>query len=182
MKSAKLLGNIFIALSLFGFFYIFFPVLSAYLFPSSMPPENNREFALWIPKIKASGTIIPNVNPWNESSYREILKKGIALGQGFSVPGEKGPIYLFAHSSGPPWELTRYNTVFLRLRELEKNDSIVIWRNNKEYDYKVVDKKEISPFQIQEVTQRKDDVLIIQTCTPLGTDWKRLLIFAKLKG
>ncbi|MBI5044404.1 MAG: sortase [Candidatus Levybacteria bacterium] len=176
------IGNGLVLLSFLGFLYIFFPVFHAYFFPTSMPSVYEREFSIWIPKIRASGNIIAQVDPWNKNEYIPALKKGIAHAKGFALPGESGPIYLFAHSSSSPWELTRYNSIFLRLGELEKGDSIVVWKQSKEYHYAVVDKKEVSPRQVNEVTQRKDDVLILQTCTPIGTDWKRLLIFAKESG
>lgn len=173
------LGNILIALSMFGFIYLFYPLFLAYFFPTTPPDVSSRFFALWIPKIKAAGKIIPDVDPWNAASYKPALRNGIGLAKGFAKPGEKGPIYLFAHSSGQPWEITRYNTVFLRLGELERGDTIVIWRNNKEYTYRVTSKKVVLPTEVGAVKNVKKDILIIQTCTPLGTDWKRLLIYAE---
>lgn len=172
------LGNTLILFSLIGFGYIGYPIITSYLIPSPIPKATEREFALWIPKIHAAGKIIPGVDPWNETQYNAALKKGIALGKGFALPGEKGVTYLFAHSSGLPWEITHYNTVFLRLGELQPGDTITIWYKTKQYDYKVVSKKVVDPQNVQAVTEEKKDELIIQTCTPIGTDWQRLLIYA----
>jgi len=173
------IGNSLIIFSLLGFIYIGWPVLYVYLSPSKMPPPNSRAFALWIPKIHAGGKIIPNVNPFNETEYKEALKSGIALGKGFAMPGEKGVTYLFAHSSGLPWEITHYNTVFLRLGDLEKGDKITIWHNSKEFHYVVTNKKVVNPTDVKAVTGEKKNELIIQTCTPIGTDFQRLLIYAE---
>lgn len=172
------IGNALILLSLAGFSYIGLPVLQAYLFPSQIPGPESRAFALWIPKIHAAGKIIPNVDPWNETAYKAALKNGIALGKGFALPGQKGVMYLFAHSSGMPWELTHYNTVFLRLGELDKGDTFTIWYKGKEYHYKVTGKKTVDPQDVNAVTNERKDEVIIQTCTPIGTDWQRLLIYA----
>ncbi|CAN5169582.1 hypothetical protein BH09PAT1_BH09PAT1_0530 [soil metagenome] len=172
-------GNSLIALSLLGFIYIGYPILFVFLFPSSIPPTTSRAFSLWIPKIHAAGKIIPNVDPWNETEYKTALKNGIALGKGFALPNQSGITYLFAHSSGLPWEITHYNTVFLRLGELDKGDKITIWYLSKQYDYQVIDKKVVDPTDVTAVTGEKGDELIIQTCTPIGTDWQRLLIYAK---
>ncbi|MEK7605570.1 MAG: sortase [Patescibacteria group bacterium] len=177
-KISYYIGNSLIIFSLCGFIFLFYPLLSSYFFPATIPAPAERGFALWIPKIHASAQIIPNVDPWSEASYRPALKKGVALARGFSLPGQHGTVYLFAHSSGPPWEQTRNNTVFLRLPELEKGDNIVIWREHKEYNYKVVSMVEVSPADVSKVTGLKGDHLVLQTCTPIGTDWKRLLIFA----
>lgn len=180
-KVSYYIGNSLILLSLCGFIFLFYPLLSAYFLPRTIPSPQSRSFALWIPKIHASAQIIPNVDPWSEASYRPVLKKGVALAKGFSLPGQPGTVYLFAHSSGPPWEQTRNNTVFLRLPELEKGDEIVIWRDYKEYTYKVQSKVEVSPTEVDKVTRLKGDHLVLQTCTPIGTDWKRLLVFATEK-
>ena len=175
---AYYVGNILILLSLLGFIYIGWPVLYVHLFPTSMPSPTSRAFALWIPKIHAGGKIIPNVDPFNEDEYKKALKSGIALGKGFALPGEKGVTYLFAHSSGMPWEITHYNTVFLRLGELEEGDEITIWHNSKEFHYRVTNKKVVRPTDVKAVTGENKNELIIQTCTPIGTDWQRLLIYA----
>lgn len=171
------LGNLCIIVSLLGFAFIFYPVVKAYLSPGSFAQVSADEYSLWIPRIRAAGKIIPNVNPWNEKEYKAALKHGIAQAKGTSVPGQKGTIYLFAHSSGLPWELTRYNTIFLRLGELQKGDPIYITWKGKKYTYKVREKKEIWPSDLQYIKSNKDQ-LIIQTCTPIGTDLKRLLVFA----
>lgn len=173
------LGNILLLASLVGFLSLGYPVVSAYIFPGSEPSKSEESYTLWIPKIKAKGVIIPKVDPWNKEEYSKALKKGIAEAKGFASVGEKGSVFLFAHSSGPPWELTRYNTVFLRLGELDKGDEIIIWKNGKKYLYKVTGKKEVYPSEVSEISKLKGDQLIIQTCTPLGTDWKRLLVFAE---
>ena len=76
--------------------------------------------------------------------------------------------------------MTRTNTPFLRLGELKNGDQIIIHKAGKDYVYLVEDKKEVWPNEVNLVLEKSKDYLILQTCTPLGTDWKRLLIFAKL--
>lgn len=175
------IGNVLILFSLLGFVLLGYPLFSAYALPSPTPKVFDDSYTLLIPKIHASGDIIENVDPWNQAEYKEALKKGIAQAKGFSNPGEKGTIFMFAHSSGMPWELTRNNTVFLRLGELEKGDEIVIRKKGVTYTYHVVEKREVYPHEVSIVTQnmKEKDQLILQTCTPIGTDWKRLLVFAK---
>ena len=76
--------------------------------------------------------------------------------------------------------MTRFNTVFLRLGELNMGDIISIYKDGKEYTYAVSDKKEVWPNEVSYLVNAEDeDILILQTCTPIGTDLKRLLIFAK---
>ncbi len=173
------LGNLLIILSLLGFSFVFYPIARIYFFPPTIQPiPTQKGIFLTIPKIHAQAPIIENVNPWNESQYQQALKKGIAHAKGTALPDEKGTIFLFAHSSGAPWEIAWYNTIFLRLGELQKGDNIEITKNGKKYLFKVREKKEVWPNEVSYLLQTKKDGLILQTCTPIGTSLKRLLIFA----
>lgn len=122
----------------------------------------------------------PNVDPWNEAVYKEVLKHSVAHARGTALPGEKKTIFLFAHSSGSPWEITHSNTVFLRLGELKKNDTILIDYKGERFKYSVTYKKEVWP-QDTRYLNSEENILILQTCTPLGTSIKRLLVFAELQ-
>jgi LPXTG-site transpeptidase (sortase) family protein len=176
------LGNFFIIMSLVGFVYIAYPVILIYFFPPSPPLQTQliRDgFYLSIPKIHAYSEVVANVDPWKESVYKEALKKGVAHAKGTYLPGEDKTIFLFAHSSGSPWEITHQNTVFLRLGELEKNDLVLIDYKKKRYQYTIYDKKEVSPTDTDYLKNIDKDIVILQTCTPIGTSLKRLLIFAK---
>lgn len=173
------LGNILIALSLMIFIYIFYPILSIYLFPPKIQPILPKTgMYLTIPKISAQSPITKNVDPFNSDEYHKVLKKSIAHAKGSSLPGEPGTIFIFAHSSGPPWEQTRNNTIFLRLSELKNGDNIEIQREGKVYKYRVREKKEVYPNETDYLKPNPKDQVILQTCTPVGTDWKRLLVFA----
>jgi sortase A len=173
------LGNVLLVASLAVFFYIFWPIVQIYLFPPQINPHLS-EYGMFvtIPKIHAQSPVIPNVDPNNQTIYDEALKHGVAQAKGTSLPGESGTVYLFAHSSGLPWELTHFNTIFLRLGELEKGDVITVRRNGKNYNYIVYDKKTVDPSQVSYLTESKKEQLILQTCTPIGTSLYHLLIFA----
>lgn len=175
------LGNALILLSFAGFTVIFYPVISTYFFPPQIVKEIKAQEGTYItiPKINAQSPIIENVDPFNEQEYNEVLKRGVAQAKGTSLPGEKGTTFIFAHSSGLPWELTRFNTIFLKLGELSSGDEIEIVRNGKVIKYKVTDKKEVDPTDVQYLLNTKKDQLILQTCTPIGTSLKRLLVFAE---
>jgi LPXTG-site transpeptidase (sortase) family protein len=173
-------GNILIACSMSFFIFVLYPLFFAYFSPPDISPvEELHGLSITIPKIHAQSPIIPGVDPWNEAIYKPALQKGVAQAKGTGLPGDKKMIYLFAHSSGLPWEITRANTIFLRLGELQNNDSIILTRDNKKYTYTVFAMKEVWPTEVEAVTQIKEDILILQTCTPIGTSLKRLLVYAK---
>lgn len=167
-----LLGNFLIISSILLFILIYYPILSIYFFPTKLNLVNLDDY-IQIPKINAQAQIISNVDPWNKEIYEKALEKGVAQAIGFDN-------FLFAHSSLAPWKMTRTNTPFLRLGELRADDEITIHKDGKNSVYKVVDKKVVWPNEMAPLLKRGENELILQTCTPLGTDLKRLLIFAKL--
>lgn len=172
-------GNALIAFSIISFIYIFAPVINTYLFPEPIKPQTALVGDyITIPKINAQAPLIFNVNPWNESEYLSLLKKGVAHAKGSALPGEKGRSFIFAHSSGNPLELTRYNTVFLKLGELKAGDQILIKRNNQTIKYRVTSSKIVWPNETRYLQKSDKTEIIIQTCWPIGTSLKRLLVFA----
>lgn len=172
------LGNLFLAVSLLLFFLIFYPIISAYFFPPEIKAESQlRGNYITIPQIHAQAPLFFNVDPFNEAAYRPVLKKGVAQAKGTSLPGQSGTIFVFAHSSGSTLEETNYNTIFLRLGELNKGDKILIKKDGKVYEYKVFDKKIVWPSDTKYLKEKKDQ-LIVQTCWPIGTSIKRVLVFA----
>jgi sortase A len=139
-------------------------------------------FSLIIPKIHAKSKIIANVDAASESAYLEALKNGVAHAKGTVLPGNPGNIYLFAHSTDSPLNILRYNAVFYLLRELEINDEVYIYYQGIKHRYLVTDKKIIEPTDISYLSPYSPDqreTVILQTCWPPGTTFKRLLIFAK---
>ena len=172
------LGNLFIAVSILLFFLIFYPVVQAYSFPPQIQAQSElKGNYITVPKIHAQAPLFFNVDPFNESIYRPILKKGVAQAKGTSLPGQKGTVFIFAHSSGSTLEETNYNTIFLRLGELKNGDNILIKKDGKVYEYRVYDKKLVWPTETKYLKEKKNQ-LILQTCWPIGTSLKRLLVFA----
>lgn len=137
-------------------------------------------FSIYIPKIEAKAKVIPNVDPGKSANYLKALEDGVAHAQGTNFPGQGKTIYLFSHSTDSPINIARYNAVFYLLRKLETGDRIVIYFLNQEHDYIVTDKFVTSA---DDTSWLKDDGsgerLILQTCDPPGTSWKRLLVIAK---
>lgn len=173
------LGTVLVILSLVGICFTLYPLLSIYFFPPSLTPIEEKGIFITIPKIHAQAPIILDVNPWSETVYKAALAKGVAHAKGTARPGKNGTTFLFAHSSGMPWELTRYNTIFFRLSELTQSDRIVMTVDGKELTYQVIDKKEVTPDKVEYLVANNKSQLILQTCTPIGTSLRRLLIFAE---
>lgn len=144
----------------------------------------STDFSVVIPKIGANERVTANVDPANGNEYLEVLKHSVAHAKGTALPGLSGTTYLFAHSADNFWDVGRYNAVFYLLKDLEVNDDVVIFFEDKRYNYKVYDKKVVDPSEVQYMSANigLGERLILQTCWPPGTAWKRMLIFAKPKN
>lgn len=140
-------------------------------------------FSILIPKIGANAKIFPNVDPSSSTIFLPILQKGVAHSEGTFFPGQKGNIYLFAHSTDNFWDVGRYNAIFYLLKNLGKGDEVVIFYQNVRHNYVVTDSKIISPLEVSYITKPNSgkELLVLQTCWPPGTTWQRLMVFAEPK-
>lgn len=150
------------------------------------PSENSiiplsTEYGIVIEKINANARIIPGVNPASEKEYVKALSLGVAEALGSTPPGQPGNLYLFSHSTDAPWNIVRFNAVFYLLKELEAGDRVIVFYQNKRFDYVVFDKRVVEASDVSYLTNRYEaPVLTLQTCDPPGTLLKRLIVRAKL--
>lgn len=144
----------------------------------------STDFSVVIPKIGANEKVTPNVDPSDPNQYLEVLRHTVAHSKGSALPGFKGTTYLFAHSADNFWDVGRYNAVFYLLKDLNNGDDISVFFQDKRYNYTVYDKKIVDPAEVGYMAANigQGERLILQTCWPPGTAWKRLLIFAKPKN
>jgi LPXTG-site transpeptidase (sortase) family protein len=141
----------------------------------------DTQFDILIPKIGANAKVFPNVDPSNQDEYLPVLSKGVAHAKGSVFPGMKGNIYLFAHSTDNFWDVGRYNAVFYLIKDLSKGDRIVMFFQGRRFDYIVTDSKVVDSNEVSYLVNSQkttSEILILQTCWPPGTAWKRLLVFA----
>lgn len=138
-------------------------------------------FSVIIPKIGANEKITPNVDADNSDEYLRVLQNSIAHAKGTAFPGVNGTTYLFAHSTDNFWDVGRYNAVFYLLNKMAIGDEVILFFGGKRYDYQVYDTKIIDSTDTHFITSAlgQGERVILQTCWPPGTAWKRLLIFAK---
>lgn len=144
-------------------------------------PELDRSFGIWIEKININTVVFPNVDSTDPKQYKPVLMQGVAHARGTAFPGEgQGNVYLFAHSTDTTFNIVRYNAVFFLLRKLEPGDKVVIRYHGQRFEYRIVEKL------ITEATDTRflakgegPEQLVLQTCWPPGTTWKRLLLLGK---
>jgi sortase A len=139
-----------------------------------LPPEA-------IMSLTISALELRNV-PIISSDTTEALDLGVIHLPGTSYPWSGTPernVYLAGHRLG--WPGTGSHLVFYRLNELSKGDRITLRdRNGSRYDYMVIESFEVGPLD-RWVTGRVRgrDLLTLQTCTPIPTFEKRLIVRAE---
>lgn len=146
--------------------------------PNWQPPDMG--YSLYIPKIGAKSAVVGDVDAGDEKAYLEALKRGVAEAKGLAHPGQLGTTYLFAHSTDSPINFARYNAVFYLLHKLVPGDEIEVVYQGELYKYRVSATQITSAKDVMHLTpQDEEEVLILQTCYPPGTTWKRLVVVAK---
>lgn len=148
--------------------------------PKDMTPVDTT-FGIIIPKLGANARIIANVDPYNSREYQYALTKGVAHARGTSVPGARGNIFLFAHSSEDFYEALRYNSIFYLLPKLAEGDQIFLYYNGVKFVYTVSGQRLVPPGDVSYLTgDQTRQTLTLMTCWPPGTNSQRLLVFASL--
>lgn len=140
----------------------------------------DSEFGIVIPKIEANAPIVAGVDPYDANIYQRELTKGVAQAKGTGFPGQNKTMFLFAHASGDITMARRYNSIFYLLNKMEVGDEIKIYYQGAPYTYQVNQTKEVTPEAVSFLKNDPSADLILMTCTPPGTTWRRLLVLASL--
>jgi len=140
-------------------------------------------FSILIPKLGIDEKVIPNVDPDNPQDYLPVLQQGIAHAKGSVFPGFPGTTYLFAHSADNWWDIEHYNAIFYTLNNLSTGDEIAVFFENRRYEYVVSQKIIADPQDVSYLVSQHsgEQRLVLQTCWPPGTTFKRLYVLAKPK-
>ncbi|KKT57956.1 MAG: secreted enzyme, sortase [Candidatus Amesbacteria bacterium GW2011_GWB1_47_19] len=146
--------------------------------PGWKVPDDN--YSLFIPEIGAISRVISAVDAGDANEYLPALQQGVAEAKGMAHPGEKGTTYLFAHSVGSRADFARYNAVFYLLHKLETGDKVEVVYGGRLFKYEVEIREILEPKNVKYlVPQSEEEKLVLATCYPPGTTWKRLVVVAK---
>ncbi|MBN1258411.1 sortase [Candidatus Peregrinibacteria bacterium] len=148
-------------------------------------PTDNR---IIIPKL---GKSIPIIEMGTEhiegENWAELekqiqggLQKGVVRYPGTAKAGQFGNIFITGHSSYYPWDSGKFKDVFALLAKLESGDMFYIYSKQVKYSYRVYNKIEVQPTNVDVLFQPKDKkIATLMTCTPVGTALRRLIIQAE---
>lgn len=114
-----------------------------------------------------------------EKDIQAALLDGVVHYPGTPTPNKSGNVVLTGHSSYYPWNPGRYKDVFAVLHNINIGDEIVMFHKQKKYSYTVTQIEKIYPEDVKVLGDAGDDRLTLITCTPIGTNIKRLIVTAK---
>ena len=115
-----------------------------------------------------------------EKQVQKALKNGVVHYPGTAEPGQFGNVFLTGHSSYYPWLDGNYKDVFANLVQLDVGDMYYVYYQQQKYKYKITEKKEVSPTEVDVLKQPQDKKLSsLMTCWPLGTTLRRLVVIAE---
>jgi len=136
------------------------------------------EDSIVIPKININAPIV-SPNTTDEKILFNELEKGVVYYPGSALPGKTGNTIILGHSSAYPWYKGNYGSVFSLLNHLDINDEIIVFYDKHKYIYKVEEKTVINKKANIE-TQNETSRLVLVSCWPVGTAWKRMMVKAVL--
>ena len=139
----------------------------------------DKEFSIIIPQLKINAKVFANVDPQNENEYGNKLKKGVAHAKGSGFPNDEQTIFIFAHSSSNFYQNNQFNTIFYLLRKLKAGDVFYLVYQNKLYTYKMIDSKIVEKEAVSYLEDNKNYDVILMTCWPPGTAYRRLLVMGE---
>lgn len=144
------------------------------------------DFRIIIPSLNINVPIkeVPKNNlflrDWDnlEKDIQNSLQDGVIHYPGTPSPNLSGNFVVTGHSSYYPWSIGRYKDVFAVLHNSKLDDLIYVYHNQRKYVYKVADIQSVYPEDIEVLADMGDNRLTLITCTPLGTNIKRLIVSA----
>lgn len=142
----------------------------------SFSEKNINSYEMTIPKLRIKNAKV--------SIGGEDLSESLIHYPGTADPGFSGNSVVFGHSILPIfYDPENYLAIFSTLNKLEEGDDIFVTYDSITYHYKVQEKFEVRPTDVQILDQvETEPFLSLVTCTPPGhpAKPKRLVVRAKM--
>ena len=148
--------------------------------PKAQYPYSDKENSLEIPRIGITSPLIIAQSA-NNIALEKDLDKGVVYYPGSVLPGEAGQIVVLGHSAPPNWPHIKHDWVFSDINNLNMNDQIILYFNNKQYIYLVKKKNIIQKGQELAFDGASHNMLTIVSCWPPGKDYQRIAVQAELQ-
>lgn len=149
--------------------------------PTKIYPYSDKTNSLEIPKINIVTALVVGKST-DIPTLEKDLDKGVVYYPGSVLPTQVGQIIILGHSAPPNWPHIKHDWVFSDLNSLSNGDQIILYFNNVQYTYKVINKAIID--RGQEIPtgglDKTTNILTLVSCWPPGKDYKRITVQAEL--
>lgn len=134
---------------------------------------NYEQFRLSIPRLK--------INDANVLVDSNELTRGLIHLPGSALPGEKGNVFISGHSALSPLFIFK-QALFANLKDLKKDDEIILEASGAKFKYKVSELKVVDPKDLSVINppDTSGRYISLMTCVPPGLNYKRLVVLGKM--
>ncbi len=130
-----------------------------------------------IPKINVEIPVVYDELSTEDKLLQKALERGVVHYGSTPLPGEKGNIVVFGHSSNNIFNQGKYKFAFVLLNKLSDGDVFYLTRDGITYAYRVYDKKIVRPTSVEVLgAVDRDNTATLITCDPPGTSLNRLVV------
>lgn len=144
----------------------------------------SNQATLVIDKVGISAPIVFGSST-NVKNMYSALEDGVVHYSNTPKPGENGASIILGHSSSYPWYKGDYGNVFALLGKLQVGDTFYVeYADGQRFNYAVTQSFVFKPLtddarltQIENITR---PAVVLITCWPIGTNYKRLAIVSEL--
>ncbi len=162
--------------------------LHYYVSRLSSPPVTAGTNGVIVDK-KLSEIIIPSINvrapvtyepSVNNTNIAYDLRSGVVHYGTTALPGQKGNVVIFGHSSGVAWAPGNYKYIFTLIDKLQFGQQVSLDYKGTRFVYVVTDSKVVAPndMRVLDSNGTRSQLSLI-TCTPVGTSRYRLVVSAR---
>ncbi len=160
------------------------PVPVTSLIPEKTVIKTSGNATLTISKIGVSVPIVFGVSD-NIKNIYDNLSRGVVHYSPSPKPGEKGASIILGHSSDYPWKKNAYGSVFALLGKLAPGDRLQVqYGNGTVLTFEVKQSLIFTPFskdsRLEKIEGSTDSSLVLVSCWPVGTTYKRIAVEAVL--
>lgn len=130
-------------------------------------PGPEQAIRIQIPAIHIDAPVVQG-DGW------EQLKKGVGQHIGSADPGDDGNVVLSAHND-------IFGEIFKDLDRLKRGDQIILFTNQRAYNYIVVDNEVVEPTQVEVMASTNQPTVTLISCYPYLVDDQRIVVRARLQ-
>ncbi len=152
--------------------------------PEKTEIKTSDNAVLTIGKIGVSAPIVFGISD-NIKNIYDNLSRGVVHYSLSPKPGEKGASIILGHSSDYLWKKNAYGSVFALLGKLAPGDRLQVqYDNGAVLTFEVKQSLIFAPFskdsRLEKIEGGMDSSLVLVSCWPVGTAYKRIAVEAVL--